>query len=339
MPKGTILLVQSAQMDGNSTRSLLEHEGYAVVWAGSGTAALHLSKTHSADLVLLDLALPDLRGDDLFRRLRRHEEMRGVPIILITSRGVTPWPITGVAERPDDQIEKPYAKDELMARVAAVFTAKAFKAEMEHKERLASRTLSHEERDAVVDPATGLFSQRQFEAMFSKEFKRAVRFKQQMSCMLIDLDGGDAGRTADEALVRAIIKLVQSTIREVDTAAWWTGRRFIILLPNTIRNDAVQAAARLLETVANHPFSWPDSTQVAMSIGVAGLPDHTIDSEQKLIGAADMACRRARELMKPLLRAEPAAESGTPQQDTSASPAPSDYIPQEWQPPVPKRTS
>ena len=151
----------------------------------------------------------------------------------------------------------------------------------------------------VVDAATGLFGRSHFEAMFSKEFKRSMRFKQQMSCMLIDLDGRKMGREADEATLKAIVALVQSTIREVDTAAWWSGEVLIVLLPNTIRNDAVQAAARVLEAVAKHPFTWSDSTKVTMSIGVAGLPDRKIDTEQKLIDAAAAACNRARSFMKP----------------------------------------
>jgi diguanylate cyclase (GGDEF)-like protein len=151
----------------------------------------------------------------------------------------------------------------------------------------------------VVDPSTGLFSRQQFEAMFAKDFKRAVRFKHQLSCMMIDLDGGRIGRAGDEATIKSVIRLVQQTIREVDTAAWWSGKELIILLPNTIRNDALQAAMRVLETVANHPFTWSDSTKVTMSIGVAGLPDRFIDTEQKLIEAAATACKRAGDMMRP----------------------------------------
>jgi len=135
--------------------------------------------------------------------------------------------------------------------------------------------------------------------MFSKEFKRAVRFKQQMSCMLIDLDGSEMGRKADEALVKALIGVVQRTIREVDTAAWWTGGSLIILLPNTIRNDAVQAGMRILEAVAAHHFTWPDAAQVTVHIGVAGLPDRKIDSEEKMLQAAAAACLRARQTLLP----------------------------------------
>jgi diguanylate cyclase (GGDEF)-like protein len=153
--------------------------------------------------------------------------------------------------------------------------------------------------DEVVDHETGLFSRRQFDTMFSKEFKRVVRFKQQMSCMMIDLEGGKLGRQADKSMLKAIIELIQHTIREVDTAAWWSGEALMVLLPNTMKNDAVQAAARVLDAVAIHPFTWADSTKVTMSIGVAGLPDRKIDTEQKLIEAAAAACRRAGEFMTP----------------------------------------
>jgi GGDEF domain-containing protein len=61
----------------------------------------------------------------------------------------------------------------------------------------------------------------------------------------------------------------------------------------------MQAAARTLEVVANHPFTWPDSTKVTMSIGVVGLPDKNIDNEQKMIEVADMACKRAQEFAVP----------------------------------------
>jgi diguanylate cyclase (GGDEF)-like protein len=85
----------------------------------------------------------------------------------------------------------------------------------------------------------------------------------------------------------------------VDTAAWWSGESLIVLLPNTMRRDALQAAARILEAVAVHPFTWPDATNVTISVGVAGLPDSELDTEQKLLAAADSARSRAQDLMTP----------------------------------------
>ena len=407
--KARILLVQNAQTQGNGTKRHLEGAGYTVVWAGSGVSALAAAKQQTVDLILIDVALPDIEGGDLCRRFRSRDTTRAVPIILLTSRGQVPSLSKGANGGPDDYLSKPYAEGELDAKVAAALNSRGATAPQaaappvkaspprppaivpvrgveprpdsgpfggppprtiqeqrlqeppRNVERAASplppRTAPEqrpqespgiierallpraipEERpqgppgkvgraaspqplpppdlkhvapafgaadNEVIDPATGLFGKKQFEAMFSKEFKRSVRFKQQMSCMLIDLDGRNIGREGDAATLRAIIGLVQHTIREVDTAAWWSGEALNVLLPNTIRNDAVQAAARVLESVATHPFSWSDSSKVTMSIGVAGMPDRKIDSEQKLIDAAAAACRRAQDLMLPLSREE-----------------------------------
>lgn len=439
--KAKVLLVQSAQTQGNGTRRHLEHSGYDVIWAGSGISALMIARNQPVDVILLDFALPDIEGSDLCRRFRSRDDSRDIPIILLTARGSVPESFVRLQSGPDDYLAKPYTERELDSRINAVLQArnasKAMRlerpaspaqpskeqsvdpsslppavpkstAQSRHSpadrgllqsvpergearaDQVSTRSLpdprlsdqpagqgtgapppgqrlhavppvpavkrvapvppdTHQTApppaqpvgqaasrgnvpasqqskpsghagsaagnispagllsdasavsasDEVIDAATGLFSRRQFEAMFSKEFKRSVRFKQQLSCMMIDLDGRAMGRTADAALIKAIMTLVQQTIREVDTAAVWTGDAFIVLLPNTIRNDAVQAGMRVLEAVAGHPFSWPDSTRVTMSIGVAGLPDRNIDSEQKMIDAAKNACDRAREWTSP----------------------------------------
>jgi diguanylate cyclase (GGDEF)-like protein len=394
MAKATILLIQSIETQGNGTKRHLEDRGYQVIWAGSGLTALMLARKKPIDLILLDVALPDIEGLDLCRRFRVQQDTHSIPIILLAAHGYTPESGAGKACGPDDYLAKPFSESELEVRIAAVLHAgaaaetpstaelqpvpaqkqepvalpaaqpalitvmqqaatpepklaeNAERGPLPQPETRPEETPGPEragrkpvlrvvpplnpkpvqktepasaptavprgdmaapaplppfqgEGGAVIDPATGLFGRPQFEAMFSKEFKRALRFKQQMSCMLISLDGRKMERAEDEALIRAIIGLVQRTIREVDTAAWWTGKEFIVLLPNTTRNDAVQAAARILEAVANHPFTWPDSTKVTMSIGVAGLPDENIGTEQKLIEAADAACRRAGDLMLP----------------------------------------
>ncbi len=297
MVKPKILLVQNTQTHRNGAIRYLDNAGYEVVLTGSGMSALAAARKQTIDLILLDVALPDIEGSDLCRRFRLDEETKGIPIILLTARGFTPVSITDQSAGPDDFIGKPYTESELIARISAALKTNKLRHELEEKTRQLYETISQADALAVIDPGTGLFSKRQFEAMLSKEFKRSQRFKQPMSCMLIDLDGEKMGRKAGEALVKSIIALVQKTIREVDTAALWTGEQLIVLLPNTIRNDAVQAAARILEAVAIYPFTWPDATRVTMNIGVAGLPDKNIESPAELIEEASAACKRTQELM------------------------------------------
>jgi diguanylate cyclase (GGDEF)-like protein len=297
MVNNKIMLVQNAQRQGSITRRTLEDAGYDVIWVGTGVAALAMVKQAAAELVLVDAVLPDIEGLYLCRWLRLNDHTHAVPIILLVEHALTSEELSGPEGGPDECLKIPYSEQELASTVSsALIRGTKKRTSAKEEPLLAEKT---EGNGVVVDPATGLFSKPQFEAMFSKDFKRAQRFKQALSCMLIDLDGRKIGRNGDEATLKSIVRLVQHTIREVDTAAWWSGEGLIILLPNTMRDDAVQAAARVLEAVACYPFTWADCMKVTMNIGVAGLPDPAIDTEQKLIDAAAAACKRAADLMLP----------------------------------------
>jgi diguanylate cyclase (GGDEF)-like protein len=302
MANNKIMLVQNVQRQGSITRRTLEDAGYEVTWVGSGVAALAMVKQAAVELVLVDSVLPDIEGLYLCRWLRLNEYTNAVPIILLTDHAFKAEELSGPEGGPDECLKIPFTELELAARVSSVLKSGEKNKISAKGELLSAEKPENDEGAVVVDPATGLFSRPQFEAMFSKDFKRALRFKQALSCMLIDLDGRKIGRSGDEATLKSIVRLVQHTIREVDTAAWWSGEGLIILLPNTMRDDAVQAAARVLEAVACYPFTWADCMKITMNIGVAGLPDPTIDTEQKLIEAAAAACKRAADLMLPSQR-------------------------------------
>ncbi len=303
LTKANILLVQNAQTRGNGTKQSLESAGYDVSWAGNSASAMSVATRQEIDLILIDVSLPDIEGGDLCRLFRRRHVTSKIPIILLTPRGYTPVSLQKRVERPDDYVAKPYTEAELDARIEAALTAQKLRSELEHKNRLLEEARTRAESSSIIDPLTGLYNQRQFHAMFSKEFKRAIRYNQPVSCMRIILEGREAEQKSDAGLVKAIIRLIQSTIREVDTAAWWTGEGFIVLVPNTTRENALQAAARILVAVADHPFTWSDSKKVAMNIGVAGLPDQKIDTEAKLVEAAETALLQARQfLLLPAVR-------------------------------------
>jgi len=333
-----ILLVQNVQTRGNSIRTDLECLGLDVIRAGSGLTALKVADNVTIDLILLDIAMPETEGIELCRMFQKSADFRSTPIVMLVGRGFKPESLRTSAYRPDAYIEKPYTEHDLNSKIFALLKARrpdaspasspsqGAKSDSKQEEASASAqepkpgqkpvlrlvpksdaasesAASQNAEAAVIDAATGLFSKQQFEAMFSKSFKQCLRFKQNMSCMLIDLDGTKMGRKADSDLIKSIVALVQTTIREVDTAAWWTGESLVVLLPNTLGHDAVQAAARILETVATHQFTWPDATRVTMSIGVAGLPDRNIDSEKKLLEAAALASRNALDKMAPVPKA------------------------------------
>jgi DNA-binding response OmpR family regulator len=98
-------------------RSYLEREGYAVLCAGAGGQALASFERSSPDLVVLDLMLPDLPGEEVCRRIRRASR---VPIIMLTAKVEEADRLRGFSLGADDYLTKPFSPRELVARIQAL---------------------------------------------------------------------------------------------------------------------------------------------------------------------------------------------------------------------------
>jgi two-component system response regulator MprA len=100
----------------------LHYEGYSVEVAGDGPSALTHAASRPPDLVLLDVMLPGLDGVEVCRRLRAGDD---VPILMLTARDATGDRVRGLDSGADDYVVKPFAYEELMARVRALLRRRA----------------------------------------------------------------------------------------------------------------------------------------------------------------------------------------------------------------------
>jgi phosphate regulon transcriptional regulator PhoB len=98
----------------------LQKEGFAVVKAYDGEAALRLTKTQEPDLIILDLMLPEISGLDVCKAIRSNPETAGLPIIMLTAKADETDKIIGLEIGADDYITKPFSVKELIARVRAI---------------------------------------------------------------------------------------------------------------------------------------------------------------------------------------------------------------------------
>ena len=98
----------------------LAREGYRVSTAASGTEALAALERDLPDLMVLDLMLPGMSGLDVLADVRRREEWRSLPVILLTARREEPDRVEGFRRGADDYVAKPFSPQELVLRVAAV---------------------------------------------------------------------------------------------------------------------------------------------------------------------------------------------------------------------------
>ena len=111
-----ILLVEDEEKLARMVELELRYEGYEVEKAFDGRTGLERALSGEHDLILLDIMLPALSGMEVLRRLRRESQ---VPVIMLTARDTVVDKVSGLDMGADDYITKPFAIEELLARIRA----------------------------------------------------------------------------------------------------------------------------------------------------------------------------------------------------------------------------
>ncbi|MCL2391459.1 MAG: response regulator transcription factor [Oscillospiraceae bacterium] len=109
-----ILLIEDEEKLARFVELELCHEGYIVTKAFSGRTGYELAVSGEFDLILLDIMLPELNGMEVLRRLRR---VSAVPVIMLTARDEVMDKVAGLDLGAEDYITKPFAIEELLARI------------------------------------------------------------------------------------------------------------------------------------------------------------------------------------------------------------------------------
>src|SRR5713101_1637708 len=113
-----ILIVDDDSRVTSALRRTLAYEGYQVSVAANGEGALSIVRTRPPDLVILDLMLPGMDGLEVCRRLRGAGD--GIAILMLTARDAIEDRVAGLEIGADDYLVKPFALEELLARVKAL---------------------------------------------------------------------------------------------------------------------------------------------------------------------------------------------------------------------------
>jgi diguanylate cyclase (GGDEF)-like protein len=167
------------------------------------------------------------------------------------------------------------------------------------------------EKLAVTDELTQVYNYRFLKTALRREMKRAQRFGQQLSLIMIDVDNLKAyndchGHLRGSFLLKEIASLFASQVRSWDLVAKYGGDEFTLILPQTEREGALVVAERLRAVVSGHTFPLADPGSVTVSLGVATFPDDA-DAAGSLIEAADralyLAKQRGRNRVETRLRA------------------------------------
>jgi two-component system response regulator RegX3 len=117
-----VLVVEDEESFSDALSYMLRKEGFEVAVASTGTTALVEFDRNGADIVLLDLMLPEMSGTEVCRQLRQRSH---VPIIMVTARDTEIDKVVGLEIGADDYVTKPFSPRELVARIRAVLRRNA----------------------------------------------------------------------------------------------------------------------------------------------------------------------------------------------------------------------
>jgi diguanylate cyclase (GGDEF)-like protein/PAS domain S-box-containing protein len=155
---------------------------------------------------------------------------------------------------------------------------------------------------AITDSLTGLFNRRHFFSLAEKEFERSLRYHRPLALLMLDLDefkqvNDRYGHLIGDQVLQTTSAIIQQSLRKVDISGRYGGEEFVILMPETDQEKALQAAERLRQTIAEFPILLSDENiSVTTSIGVACCDSQDDLRLEILLNRADEALYQAKHM-------------------------------------------
>ncbi len=274
----------------------LQRNGVQVTEAENGLQALKIVEEGEKkfDIVITDYAMPEMCGDELCRLLRQKEEMKQIPHIFISAADEKEATLRFFKAGATDYLRKPFIEEELQARIETHLRAR------QHVTRLEEMNEKLKEI-AMRDGLTGLYNRRFFNEVYLKQYQQALRYEQDISCILFDIDhfksvNDNYGHLFGDQVLIEIAQRMNKRIRKAELLARYGGEEFVVVLPNT----NIHIAATLADIVRNECSGKPieqdgTSLKVTLSAGVASLHGNDISRPEELLDLADKALYTAKE--------------------------------------------
>lgn len=273
-------------------REHLEAQGYAVVEAPDGEAALAMCRDAGPDALLLDVEMPGLSGHEVLARLQAEGELRDIPVVFLTGHSSTADLVKAIEGGAHDYLRKPFEPPELLARVRAAVRVKSLQDELKRRNAeldLISRT----------DVLTGLYNRRHLEEHLVQQVSAARRHGHGMALLLLDIDhfksiNDTVGHAGGDVVLREVAARVRDSVRREDIPGRWGGEEFLVLLPFLTADGARALGERLRIAVAEKPVDIGDGQQVPVTASLGGAAGVDDGGPEELVRRADAALYAAK---------------------------------------------
>jgi len=255
----------------------LTMEGYIVFQASSGREAILKVERILPDVIILDIAMPDMDGMVVKAELNRSPFFSGIPVIFLTGLDDLLHKLKGFSFGIDDYITKPYNSEEVAIRVSSVLTRRRFYEEI-----------------SMTDGLTGLHNVYYFQKQLIQLFSIAKRYKSVFSLAVIDVDhlkpiNDTHGHIVGNYVLKEIASMLQETTRKSDIVTRYGGDEFAVIFPETGREGVERVTKRLQERINSMYFVLKDKDvrlRLSISIGIATYND-SFATEDQMFEEAD----------------------------------------------------
>jgi diguanylate cyclase (GGDEF)-like protein len=291
-----ILIVDDQVSIAKFYAAILEQAGMKVTIETNPYEVLHILQSSMPDLLLLDLNMPDVNGDELAAVVRQQEQFQTIPILFL-SADAHPDKKTDLLEiGSDDLLSKDMPPEDLVRHVRSrVERAKILTAMM------------------YQDSLTGLLNHAQIQLAAERVFMQCKRKNTMFTIAMIDIDkfksvNDSYGHLTGDRVIKALAHLFQQRLRVTDYIGRFGGEEFLMVMPDINIHDAGKLLNSLREAFSLINFKEGEvSFNVSFSAGIAENTDMNTFMEQ--IKFADEALYRAKEKGRNRVCASPGAEN------------------------------
>jgi diguanylate cyclase (GGDEF)-like protein len=276
-----VLIVEDSPTQAKGHAHVLEQAGMATRRVTNPFAITATLADFSPELILVDMYMPEVSGEEVATVLRQQEALVSIPIVILSAK---------------DDADK---QDMAMGRGADDFLVKPIRPEL-----LVSSVKGRIERYRILrgfmirDGLTGLLNHTHIKEQLDLELARAKRQQRPLSYAMIDLDffkrvNDSYGHATGDRVLKSLSRLLRQRLRKVDIIGRYGGEEFAVILPDTEGKDAVRVLDDIrknLAAISQHKNGTEFA--VTFSCGVASFPDFV--TPEDLGNAADRALYQAK---------------------------------------------
>lgn len=211
------------------------HDDYRIVEASDGEEGLIIARKTGPDIIISDVMMPKMDGYELCRQLKNSDQLKNIPVILLTARASEEMTLDGIEAGAYDYITKPFSPRILLAKISGILERQEW-----HKQQ------------SQYDNLTGLLNRASWGRKALRELEKNERYGHVFSIAFIDLDdfkkiNDTYSHQTGDLVLKTFAALITNNLRASDLAGRLGGEEFAIYFPETSGKTAADSLERILK--------------------------------------------------------------------------------------------